>query len=183
MFRALPRATGAARLAARPRLQLPGKRAPVRLHRVALAQQGQGADGPPRADASPGAPMPTTYKGLAAAAALLAGLAAALPWFRAEGERQIGERLSNAAAQGSVDEMEALLEAGATVDLQDKNGTTALMLAAMFGRARAVEVLLKAGAKVGLQNNDGVTALAMAIHRGHRSIFVALREASAKADQ
>ena len=48
---------------------------------------------------------------------------------------------------------EALIKAGANLDLQDKNGNTALIVAARYGRTATVEALIKAGANLDLQNS------------------------------
>ncbi|KAL3882819.1 hypothetical protein ACJMK2_029125 [Sinanodonta woodiana] len=54
-----------------------------------------------------------------------------------------------------------LLENGAYVDAQMKDGTTALMLAAQKGFSSIVDILVKLGAKVNRQTGDGDTALMM----------------------
>jgi len=55
---------------------------------------------------------------------------------------------------------------GAQVDLQDSNGTTALLEAAQRGHVQVMDMLLKRGAEVSLANNDGVTALTAAMLHG-----------------
>ena len=57
--------------------------------------------------------------------------------------------------------VDALLRAGAEVDLQDNRGYTALMWAAEAGRASIVKKLIAAGADVNLRRNDGKTVIEM----------------------
>ncbi len=55
---------------------------------------------------------------------------------------------------------EVLLQAGASIDAQDKDGNTAIMNAVKctYGE-KHVQVLIHYGAKVNLKNNDGESAL------------------------
>jgi ankyrin repeat protein len=55
--------------------------------------------------------------------------------------------------------MQLLLDAGADINLQDKNGNTALAMAARKGRPETVAFLLKHGADKSIRNKDGMTAL------------------------
>ena len=66
-----------------------------------------------------------------------------------------------AAARGQVSSLEALLEAGAKVDVTatDGGGHTALMYAARNGHAPVVTRLLAAGAKVDAKQEQGLTSL------------------------
>ncbi|XP_053383686.1 uncharacterized protein LOC128549926 [Mercenaria mercenaria] len=73
----------------------------------------------------------------------------------------------------SSDIVEALIKAGADVNIQDEKGNTALHLAAEWGNSRCVKVLTEADADVNVQNNDGCTAL----HLASRSDITALTEA------
>ncbi|KAK6156956.1 hypothetical protein DH2020_011204 [Rehmannia glutinosa] len=57
---------------------------------------------------------------------------------------------------------QVLLEAGAKVDVLDKNKNTPLHYAAGYGRKDCVELLLKNGAAVTLQNLDGKTPIDVA---------------------
>ena len=71
-----------------------------------------------------------------------------------------------AAANGQESVADLLLKRGAQVDLQDSNGTTALLEAAQRGHVHVMDMLLERGAEVSLANNDGVTALTAAfLHR------------------
>ena len=77
------------------------------------------------------------------------------------------------------------VEAGADKDTQQqqrRDGTTALMLAAEYGRVEIARLLLEAGADEDLQNQDGKTALMLAVESGHAEIARLLLEAGADKD-
>lgn len=75
--------------------------------------------------------------------------------------------LHYAATGGHVPVIEYLLEQSAYIDAESPNGTTPLMMAAMYGSPEAVKVLIQAGADMTLKNQLGMTALDFAI-RGQR---------------
>ena len=64
------------------------------------------------------------------------------------------------AATGShLELMDLLLENYAFIDAESPNGTTPLMMAAMYGTPGAVKLLLDAGADTAMKNKLGMTAL------------------------
>lgn len=67
--------------------------------------------------------------------------------------------LLEAAAHGNLNEVKNLLENGTDVDIVDKNGITALMIASAEGYKDIVELLLIQGADINARNNNGETAL------------------------
>ena len=75
--------------------------------------------------------------------------------------------LHYAATGGHVPVIEFLLDQSAYIDAESPNGTTPLMMAAMYGSPEAVKVLIQAGADLNLKNQLGMTALDFAI-RGQR---------------
>ena len=68
--------------------------------------------------------------------------------------------LITAAALGRVQVVKALIEAKADLNLQNKDGSTALHTAAFLCHPEIVEALLKAGADKAIKTNTGGTALA-----------------------
>jgi len=75
--------------------------------------------------------------------------------------------LHYAASAGQVQIVEYLLEHSAYIDAESPNGTTPLMMAAMYGSPEAVKVLIQAGADLLLKNQLGLSALDFAV-RGQR---------------
>lgn len=68
-----------------------------------------------------------------------------------------------AARNGNLITMSSLITAGANVNGKNRNGTTALMIAAMYGNHRAIDLLVSSGADVNASNVDGTTALMFAV--------------------
>ena len=64
----------------------------------------------------------------------------------------------------------------------NKDGNTALIMAAMFGQRRVVQTLLREGAKVDTKNNKGETALHCAARNGHAQVVCALLTGGADVD-
>jgi ankyrin repeat protein len=75
--------------------------------------------------------------------------------------------LHYAATNGHLDVMNLLLEENAYIDAASPNGTTPLMMAAMYGTPSAVKLLLEAGADPMLKNVQGLSAIDFA-NRGER---------------
>jgi uncharacterized protein len=76
--------------------------------------------------------------------------------------------LHYAATGGHVPVIEFLLDESAYIDAESPNGTTPLMMAAMYGSPEAVKALIHAGADLTLKNQQGMTALDFAV-RGQRA--------------
>ena len=64
--------------------------------------------------------------------------------------------------------------------MQDSDGYTALMCAAIDGHERVVELLLQRGAEIDQQDSDGVTALMIAALYGHERVIDMLLENGAE---
>jgi ankyrin repeat protein len=96
--------------------------------------------------------------------------------------------LHYAATAGNVPIIELLLDNSAYIDAESPNGSTPLMMAAMYGTPESVKVLIQAGADLNVKNQLGLTALDFAI-RGNRENAKELietglqREAARKARQ
>lgn len=67
--------------------------------------------------------------------------------------------LHYAATRGHVEVMNLLLENHAYIDAASPNGSTPLMMAALYGSPAGVKLLLEAGADPTLKNNLGLTAI------------------------
>ncbi len=72
-----------------------------------------------------------------------------------------------------------LLDAGADVNMADKNDGTPLMVASQAGRVPLVRFFLKKGARVNCANNEGNTALHLACFMGHTEVVKLLLQAGA----
>ena len=72
--------------------------------------------------------------------------------------------------------IEHLLEHSAYIDAESPNGTTPLMMAAMYGSPEAVKSLIQAGADPTLKNQLGLSALDFAV-RGQRPNSIELMNA------
>ena len=70
------------------------------------------------------------------------------------------------AANGSVDILISLLDAGADRDARDGTGLTPLMSAAFMGHEKIVEALLGRGAEIEQKDESGYTALMFAANAG-----------------
>ncbi len=75
--------------------------------------------------------------------------------------------LHYASTKGHVEVIRLLLEEHAYIDASSPNGSTPLMMAAMYGTPAAVKLLLEAGADPMLKNDQGLTAVDFA-QRGNR---------------
>jgi len=71
----------------------------------------------------------------------------------------LNEDLIDAAFQGDVAKVKALLSQGADVNAKDKFGKRPLHLAAQGGRTEAAKFLIEKGADVSVKDNDGQTPL------------------------
>ena len=76
--------------------------------------------------------------------------------------------LHYAASRGHKEIVEALLDHGAAVDVQDDDSFTPLLAASKLGHSEVVEVLLTWGAAVDVRDRDGFTALLQAAGWGHQ---------------
>ena len=81
-------------------------------------------------------------------------------------------------AELSLDICNLLIDAGANVNAQSRNGETPLLLAALRGQIEIVKLLLERGAKVDTADIDGYTPLRTAEVNGHKEVADLLRESS-----
>src|SRR3989442_1602807 len=78
--------------------------------------------------------------------------------------------LVDAASEGDISSVGALLKAGTPIDSRDFLGRTALIAASAIGNDKLVDVLLRKQANVNTVANRGTTALMMASSGGHHAV-------------
>jgi hypothetical protein len=88
--------------------------------------------------------------------------------------------LREAAQNGNVQRLEALLTERIDIDARDASGRSALMLAVLHDRKDAVNSLLAAGADPNAADTSGTTPLEAAIAAARPEIAAALRRAGAR---
>lgn len=82
--------------------------------------------------------------------------------------------LIEAAQNGDVNTVKALLDAGGNVNLKDETGRTLLMYAALRNHKEVAQALLDKGADANARSKTGETALSFAAREGHPEIARAL---------
>jgi ankyrin repeat protein len=90
--------------------------------------------------------------------------------------------LHYAATSGSLAILSLLLDKHAYIDAESPNGSTPLMMAAMYGTPQAVKLLVDAGADPLLKNQQGLTAIDFA-RRTSRTESVDLLAAAIRSKQ
>jgi hypothetical protein len=80
---------------------------------------------------------------------------------------------------GSIVEVQSLLDRGADIDARDRDGQTALMLAAMEGAGELTAFLIDRGASLDHTAKYGLSALMLAVIRGHLEVVRRLTSAGA----
>ena len=90
--------------------------------------------------------------------------------------------LHASAINGQLEVARELLKRGASVDLQNSQGYTSLMVAAQNGHLSVVLLLLQHSANPGLQDTDGTTALMGAAGKGYEACVQALLRAKANTE-
>lgn len=86
-------------------------------------------------------------------------------------EKLFNSPLLKASFHGLTDIVEILLNNGANVDWQNRNGITALMYASQTGREDIVFMLLEFGANIRLKSDEDMTALDIAKHQGNHWLY------------
>jgi ankyrin repeat protein len=87
--------------------------------------------------------------------------------------------LITAAAMGKTEAAGLLIKAGADLNFQNADGSTALHTAAVFGNTQIAELLINAGADLNRQNNYGSTPLHTAAFFCRKEIVKALLDKGA----
>jgi ankyrin repeat protein len=91
-----------------------------------------------------------------------------------------GQALLEAAANGSIRDIEELLENGGDPDTADENGRTLIMLATEAGHADVLQSLLAAGANPNLKGTKGESAIELAVRSGDEGMVGMLLDNGAK---
>ncbi|RPI19675.1 MAG: ankyrin repeat domain-containing protein [Acidobacteriales bacterium] len=83
----------------------------------------------------------------------------------------------DAIKRGDVQYVRDMLDRGTDVDVRDRHGQTALMLAAHAGHREVVEVLIGHGANLNTTAKYGLSALMLALVAGHADVARLLADA------
>src|SRR5262249_53605938 len=83
----------------------------------------------------------------------------------------------DAIKRGDVQDVRNLLDQGTDVDVRDRHGQTALMLAAHAGHRDVVEALIAHGANLNTTAKYGLSALMLALIAGHTQVARLLADA------
>ena len=98
------------------------------------------------------------------------------------GQNTTTSLLLTATSSGHLEMVRELLNRGASVDLPNTNGSTALMYTAVFGHHSILLLLLQHSANPDLQDVDGFNALMRAAIEGHEACVQALLRAKANTE-
>ena len=98
------------------------------------------------------------------------------------GQNTTTSLLLTATSSGHLEMVRELLNRGASVDLPNTNGSTALMYTAVFGHHSILLLLLQHSANPDLQDVDGNTALMRAAIQKHEACVQALLRAKANTE-
>ena len=94
-----------------------------------------------------------------------------------KGKQSCLDAILGASDRGYAQLVEILLESGASVNYEDREGRTPVMMAAKNNHSETVRLLLKFNANVGRHDRDGNTAFSYAAQNGHTETLGVLLEA------
>jgi ankyrin repeat protein len=114
-----------------------------------------------------------------AARSILLSASIATVWAPVAAPLETDRSLVEAARQGNLAQVRALVEARADVNAATASGTTALMEAAAAGRNDIARLLIDAGADVDVRDRLGRTALDVALRAGQAPMVRLLRSRGA----
>jgi ankyrin repeat protein len=98
-------------------------------------------------------------------------------------QEQLNGMLLDAAKNGRTKRAERLLKVGASIEVKNNNGWTALMWAAYWGHTPTCALLLEKGASIEAKDNNGRTALMHAAREGYTDVCMLLVEKGADLNQ
>jgi len=87
--------------------------------------------------------------------------------------------LNVSASRGDVDCMQALIDAGADLEIKESSGNTPLYTAAELNKVECIKALLNAGANLEAKANDGSTPLHTSAANNHTEVCQHLINAGA----
>jgi ankyrin repeat protein/radical SAM superfamily enzyme YgiQ (UPF0313 family) len=94
-------------------------------------------------------------------------------------EQKLMVELMDAVEIGNSEKVNVLIDAGVSADAIDRNGTAALIRAALHGHIETVQTLLDSGANVNAEDDTGTTPLMHAAENGHNEVIRVLLNAGA----
>ncbi|MET4003298.1 MULTISPECIES: ankyrin repeat domain-containing protein [Arthrobacter] len=104
------------------------------------------------------------------------------PSFNEEQTAQLISIAMDLAREGKNAELAEFLDHGLSIDVQDPDGNTLLMLAAYKGASETVSLLIGRGANVDIRNNRDQSPLAGALFKGEDAVVGLLVSAGADLD-
>ncbi len=97
-----------------------------------------------------------------------------------DGDNSAKSALWMASCYGHVEIVNELINAGANIEMEDKDGWTSLMCASYYGKIKVVNELIKAGADIeAINRRYGKNSLILACKNGHIEIIKALIKSGA----
>lgn len=97
----------------------------------------------------------------------------------AAADRELDQKLIDAAGEGNLEAVQKYLKAGASVKFQTPNGVTALIAAAYKNHVEVAKILISAGASVNAQDNTQQSAYLIATSEGYLKLLDITLEAGA----
>merc|ERR1712086_1864 len=95
----------------------------------------------------------------------------------------IFEKLCGMVTDNNIPALEQAFNEGADVNMLDGDGSTVLMIAALYGKVECLQFLIDSKASIDIQAEDGDTALAGAQDNGHNKCAEILIAAALEKDQ
>ncbi len=99
-----------------------------------------------------------------------------------QNKEDLNKQLLQACKNGSISEIERLIEEGADVNKAKNDDWNPILIASFNGKVEAIQVLIRLGADVNKSNNSGATALHIAAQNGHIEAIETLIKKGAKVD-
>jgi ankyrin repeat protein len=95
-------------------------------------------------------------------------------------QKRLNRMILDAARSGNTKRAERLMKAGASIETQERDGTTALMWSATNGHAQTCKILLEHNADIEAKYKNGTTALMWSARNGKTETCALLVEKGAR---